>query len=84
MNNKKNQHVVPLKNKWAEHGEGNMKWHAIKDTKAEDIERAGNIAKNQKTELVIHNRDGNISYKDSNGDDPFPARDIVHWASVFF
>jgi len=78
MNNKKNQHVVPLKNKWAVHDEDNMKRTALKHTKAEDIERAGNIAKNQKSELVIHNRDGNISYKDSNGDDPFPARDIVH------
>ena len=48
MNNKKNQHVVPLKNKWAVPGEGNMKWNAIKDTKAEAIERAGNIAKNRR------------------------------------
>ncbi len=78
MNSKKNQHVVPLKNKWVVPGEGNKKRTAVKDTKAEDIERAGNIAKNQKTELVILNRDGKISYKDSNGDDPFPARDKVH------
>ena len=84
MNNKKNQHVVPLINKWVVPGEGNKKRTAIKDTKAEAIERAGNTAKNQKTELVIHNRDGKISDKDSYGNDPFPARDIVHWASVFF
>jgi len=54
-----------------------MKKTAIKDTKAEAIERAGKIAKNQKSELVIHNRDGKISDKDSYGNDPFQARDKV-------
>lgn len=55
-----------------------MKKTAIKVTKAEPIERAGKIAKNQKTELVIHNRDGKISDKDSYRNDPFPAGDKVH------
>ncbi|MBK9334112.1 MAG: DUF2188 domain-containing protein [Ignavibacteria bacterium] len=29
------------------------------------------------SELVIHNRDGKISDKDSYGNDPFPERDKV-------
>jgi len=39
------------------------------------VDRAREIAKNQKTELVIHNRDGKISDKDSYGNDPFPPKD---------
>jgi hypothetical protein len=38
VNNKKNQHVIPFKNKWAVPGEGNMKRTVLKHTKAEAIE----------------------------------------------
>ena len=74
----KNQNVVPVKNKWAVIGEGNKKRTVIKHTKAEAIERARKIAKNMRTELVIHNKDGKISDKDSYGNDPFPGRDMKH------
>ncbi|NTU74289.1 DUF2188 domain-containing protein [Candidatus Roizmanbacteria bacterium] len=33
------------------------------------------IAKTQKTELVIHNQDGKISNKNSFGNDPCPPKD---------
>ncbi|WP_312194024.1 DUF2188 domain-containing protein [Exiguobacterium sp.] len=32
------------------------------------------MAKSQKTELVIHNKEGQIREKDSYGHDPFPPR----------
>ncbi|MDY2739481.1 MAG: DUF2188 domain-containing protein [Acidaminococcus sp.] len=32
------------------------------------------MARNQGSELVIHNRNGQISHKDSHGNDPFPPK----------
>jgi len=69
-----NQHVVPRGNGWAVKGEGNSRATAITNTKQEAIDRAREISRNQGTELVIHNRNGQISQKDSNGHDPFPPK----------
>lgn len=43
------------------------------------IEKARQIAKHQKSELVIHNKDGKISDKDSYGNDPHPPKDKRHY-----
>ncbi len=77
MKKKKNQHVIPVKDGWAVKGENNSRRTKITKTKSEAVERARKIAKNKKSELVIHNKDGKISDKDSYGNDPFPARDKV-------
>ncbi|NWF89104.1 MAG: DUF2188 domain-containing protein [Ignavibacteriaceae bacterium] len=74
----KNQHVVPYDNFWAVRGEGNSKVTSVHQTQAEAIVAAREIAQNQKTELVIHGRDGRIRDKDSFGNDPFPPRDQKH------
>lgn len=75
----KNQHVVPNKNGgWDIKGEGNSKSTKHTDTKNEAISFAKEIAKNQKSELVIHNKDGKISDKDSFGNDPCPPKDTKH------
>ena len=75
----KNQHVVPNSNGgWDIKGEGNSKSTKHTDTKNEAINIAREIAKNQKSELVIHNKDGKISDKDSYGNDPCPPRDTKH------
>ena len=75
-----NQHVVPNENGkgWAVKGAGNSKATKITTTKSEAIKIARDIAKNQNSELVIHNKDGKISDKDSFGKDPIPPRDKVH------
>lgn len=78
MKSKKNQHVVPIDHGWAVTGEHNSRKTKITATKKEALERARKIAMNQKTELVIHNKNGKISDKDSFGNDPFPARDVKH------
>ena len=82
MKNKKNQHVVPSSDtpskKWAVKGEGNKRNTKLTLTKDKAVERARQIAKNQKTELVIHNKDGKISDKDSFGNDPNPPGDMKH------
>ena len=69
-----NQHVVPHGNGWAVKGEGNSRATAITNTKREAIDRAREISQNQGTELVIHNRNGQIGQKDSHGRDPYPPR----------
>ena len=64
---KKNQHVVPLWNGWAIKGEGNKKYTTIADTKAQAEKIAKEIAKNNKSELIIQARN-------SYGNDPRSTR----------
>ncbi len=78
MSTSKNQHVVPNNGNWAVKGEGNSKATSIHQTKASAIIAAKEIAKNQKSELVIHGRNGRIQDKDSFGNDPFPPKDNKH------
>jgi len=72
---KKNQHVVPNNGQWAVKGEGNSKSTKNFDTQKEAIEFGKEIAKNQKSELVIHRKNGQIRDKDSFGNDPNPPKD---------
>ena len=44
------------------------------DTKKEAEDKAREISRNQEPELVIHNKDGKISRKDSHGNDLFPPK----------
>ncbi len=74
---KKNQHVIPLGNGWAVKGEGNSKYTAITETKRDATVIARNIAKNNKSEIVIHGKDGKIHDTDSYGKDPAPPKDKV-------
>ena len=74
-----NQHVVPNPNGgWDVKGEGNSKATRHTDTQREAIGIAKDIARNQKSEAVIHGRDGKIRDKDSYGNDPVPPKDRVH------
>lgn len=70
----KNQHVVKRADGWAVRGAGNSKDTSHHDTQAEAQKMARSIAKNQKSEVVIHGRDGKIRDKDSYGNDTFPPR----------
>lgn len=70
----KNQHVVPRDNGWAVRGAGNSRDTSVHNTQAQAINHARNIAENQRSELVIHGRDGRIREKDSYGNDPFPPK----------
>lgn len=40
------------------------------DIKQDAVDTARKISQNQETELVIHNKDGQIGKKDSHGNDP--------------
>ena len=69
-----NQHVVPHGDRWAVQSAGNGEVTRVTDTQAEAIKAGRKIAKQQKTELFIHGRDGRIRERDSYGNDPFPPR----------
>jgi hypothetical protein len=68
----KNQHVVPRGGQWAVRGAGNRKDTRLFDTQSEAITHGREIARRQKSELVIHGVDGRIREKSSYGRDPFP------------
>lgn len=74
----KDQHVTPKDGKWQVKGDGNDKATKTFDTQKDAIDYAKTIAKNQKSEVVIHGKDGKIRDKDSYGNDPCPPKDKKH------
>lgn len=74
----RNQHVVPREDGWAVRGEGNSRDTSHHDTQADAAERAREIARSQRSEVVIHRPDGRIRDRDSYGSDPNPPRDRRH------
>lgn len=71
----KQTHVVPnpaggwdVKQAGAQRSSGHF------DTKREAVDRGRDLSNKQQTELVIHNKDGQIGQKDSNGNDPNPPK----------
>lgn len=71
----KNQHVTYKNGTWRVLGEGNSRATVNTRTKQEAVNIGRSIAKNQHSELVIHNKNGRISDKDSYGNDPCPPKD---------
>lgn len=65
--------VSPDNGQWKIKQPTNNKASKICETKKEAISEARKIAQNQGKELVVQNKDGKISQKDSHGRDP---RDI--------
>ncbi|MEH6476592.1 MAG: DUF2188 domain-containing protein [Sneathiella sp.] len=70
-----NQHIVKHPDGWAVKGAGASKATSVHNTQFHAIQRGREIAKNQKTELLIHGRNGRIRARDTHGNDPFPPRD---------
>lgn len=70
----KNWHVVPYDGEWAVRGEGNGRATSVHRTQAEAINAAREIAKTQRSELIIHRSDGRIRDRDSYGADPLPPK----------
>lgn len=72
----KNQHVTRHPGGgWQVRGAGNDKATKVTDTQKQAINAAREIAKHQKSEVVIHGTDGRIRDKDSYGSDPHPPKD---------
>jgi hypothetical protein len=74
----KNQHVVRREDGWAVRGEENSRDTSRHRTQGEAIDAARDIARNQRSEVVIHRPSGQIRDKDSYGNDPNPPRDRRH------
>jgi len=67
----KSHHVVPNPNGgWDVKVGGGEKAIKHTETKQPAVDIARQISQNQKSELVIHNKDGKIGQKDSHGHDP--------------
>ena len=62
--------VSPDGEDWKVKVVGNQKASAICDNKAEAVERAKEIAQNQRLELLVQNLDGTIGWRNSYGNDP--------------
>ena len=70
----KNQHVVKRPEGWAVRGAGNSRDTSHHSTQREAADAARDIAKNQKSEVLIYGENGKIRDKDSYGNDPFPPK----------
>jgi hypothetical protein len=74
MTKNRNQHVVPHPRGWAVKPAGSDRASSLHDTQREAIDRARDVARNQKSELFVHGRDGRIRERDSHGNDPYPPK----------
>jgi hypothetical protein len=70
----KGQHVVPRDGSWAVRRSGSDKATRVFETQVEAVRAAREIARNQRTELYIHGRDGLIRERESFGNDPNPPK----------
>lgn len=68
------QHVVPSNGEWAVKKANSDRVTKIFDSQRAAITHAIKIAINQKSELVVHGRNGQIKEKNSYGKDAFPPR----------
>lgn len=69
-------HVVPnSESGWDIKRSGSKRTSGHSQLKSNAEKLAREISKNQKTELVIHGKDGEIQRKDSDGNDPLPPWD---------
>ncbi len=71
---KRNQHVVSHNGDWAVRGAGSRRATSVHPTQREAADAAREIARNQRSELFIHRKDGRIRDRSSYGNDPFPPR----------
>ncbi len=74
----KNQHVVPVGNRWGVRCANNSRLTSTHRTQDAAINKAIPIAKRERSEVVIHRPDGRIRDSDSYGHDPASIRDRKH------
>jgi len=71
---KKGQHVVPSSDGWSVRKAGSSRVTRTYSTQGDAIDAATQIARNQRTEVYVHGRDGRIRERNSYGNDPYPPR----------
>ena len=75
---KKHVHILPRIQGWAVKKEGSSRASSLHRTQKQAIQAGRQMAMINKSELVIHGKDGKIRDKDSYGKDSFPPRDTKH------
>lgn len=78
MSKSKRIHIVPTEDGWAVKRENSERASAKTDTKTEADKIAREMARNEKGELIIHGKNGQIQDSDSFGNDPNPPKDTKH------
>ena len=75
--NRKEHHIVSDRSKreWKVERENSLRASGHYPTKHEAIDAARRMSKNQRSEMIIHDRNGVIRSADSHGKDPCPPRD---------
>ena len=71
---KKPAHTVPHDNRWANRRAGSDRVSKTFDTKAEAQAAGRQTARRERTEHIIHKKDGTIGERNSYGNDPFPPK----------
>ena len=71
---KRNVHVVPSQGKWAVKKEGAARASSVHKTQTAAVKSGQKVAKQGKTELYVHGRDGRVRERNSYGDDPVPPK----------
>lgn len=74
----KNVHVVPDGGRWSvklEKSDRPVSTHRTQELAWQNVIP---VAKGQRSELIVHGRDGTIRSKDSYGNDPNPPKDKEH------
>jgi hypothetical protein len=72
----KTHHVVPNpKGGWSVKRGGSYKASKTFDTKRDATNYGRQVSRNQKSELVVHTKNGRIQMSDSHGNDPNPPGD---------
>lgn len=74
MSSKNGQHVVPSPGGWSVRRAGSTRASGNYSTQHDAIDAATRIARNQRTEVYVHGRDGRIRERNSYGNDPYPPR----------
>ncbi len=70
MAKKKPVHVTPRDDGWAVLREGNQRASSVHSTQKEAEKAGREAARKDQTELILHNRQGEIRKRDSYGTDP--------------
>ena len=71
---KRNVHIVPWEKKWAVKTANSEKPFRLKETQEEAIQIGKQMAERNKSELLIHGKNGQIREKNSYGNDEFPPK----------
>ena len=78
MTKKRDYHVVPKGKEWMVKKENAQRASSTHNTQSDAVDAGKKLAKANKTELVIHRKDGTIRDSDSYGNDPHPPHDKKH------